>query len=267
MASNSRGKSTKQIEVVLRGPPDTPTELFAHNVTDTSVTLSWTAAFNGGSDQTFIVQYRYSKSAQQSVEVTAEKNHVTINNLRPSEEYVFSVLSANTEGRSASSSAVRLRTRLGEDRSASVKIGTVHTSQIIVIGSVALVVLAIIVIASVLVYRRCRMPKQTYKPRTIETDCESLHTESNLSSRCSSAKSPEGNKSSEDSELIEMQGVGDCRKQLLDNEDGRSSCGSSAIVEGGRGTCFERSNSRLSDEVAMLNRGNRSIKLRSQYTT
>ncbi|CAD5125913.1 DgyrCDS14094 [Dimorphilus gyrociliatus] len=56
-ASNLLGNDTKTVELALVGPPDKPFNLSFSELTPRSLTVSWSAGFNGGLEQTFEVKY------------------------------------------------------------------------------------------------------------------------------------------------------------------------------------------------------------------
>ena len=87
------------------GPPDVPSDVKVWSSGSRSISVSWVEGFNGGSEQTFIVQYRESTSTKWTniADVFSKlgllTNHTAvISNLEPKTKYLVRVLAYNKVG-------------------------------------------------------------------------------------------------------------------------------------------------------------------------
>ncbi|XP_041346662.1 nephrin-like [Gigantopelta aegis] len=95
----------KNLTFDVAGPPNIPSDLKSWSSDPHSVSVAWLEAFNGGSEQTFVVQYRSDTSAQWTnlTEVIPENGVNTIqkaviSNLQPKTIYLVRILAYNRYG-------------------------------------------------------------------------------------------------------------------------------------------------------------------------
>ncbi|XP_039253785.2 nephrin-like [Styela clava] len=194
VATNKQGKRTKLINIVLQGPPDAPSNLHSFNTSHSSVYLIWKPGFDGGVQQKFVVQYKeiqHGKPDTGYQKLVAETNEVLVEGLKANKRYTFQVFAKNSYGESDPCQSIVLQTAISstrESRDVWAVFG-VAKGYVITLAVVSLLIFIFVIGISVIAFRRCRIAKQSYKPKTIETDCESLtHAESSLSSRGSTSK-------------------------------------------------------------------------------
>ncbi|XP_053546879.1 nephrin [Bombina bombina] len=99
-ATNALGVDSFDIYLVSTSRPDPPSGLKVLSFTHNSVTLGWTAGFNGGEEQKFRVRYRWEDSGSfMYVDVFPPDATVfTITGLKPGTMYNFSVNAINILG-------------------------------------------------------------------------------------------------------------------------------------------------------------------------
>ncbi|KAM4652260.1 nephrin [Discoglossus pictus] len=118
-ATNALGVDSFDIQLVSTSRPDPPSALKLLSFTHNSVTLGWTAGFNGGEEQKFRVRYRWKDSGSfMYVDVfPPEATVFTITGLKSSTTYNFSVNAINVLGDSdyADNGAVMSVTTQGSD--------------------------------------------------------------------------------------------------------------------------------------------------------
>ncbi|XP_041379401.1 nephrin-like [Gigantopelta aegis] len=153
----------------LAGPPNIPMNVTAWSNGPHSVSVSWIEEFNGGSNQTFLIQYRADTTSQrtnltkQFPEKRLHINHTAvISNLQPETRYLVWVLAYNkygykgfTEGHEA------LTLAAGEEPSNAALIGGVAG------GLTGGVVIIVIVIVLVLLFIRRRNQNSTTSEKPI----------------------------------------------------------------------------------------------------
>ncbi|XP_041372804.1 twitchin-like [Gigantopelta aegis] len=90
---------------LIAGPPNIPMNVTAWSNGPHSVSVSWIEALNGGSEQTFVVQYRadtisrWTNLAEVILEKGLHTNHTAvISNLQPETRYLVKVLAYNRYG-------------------------------------------------------------------------------------------------------------------------------------------------------------------------
>ena len=114
-ATNSYGKDEIFYKIVRPGSPETPKELTAENITDTSIQLVWREGFNGGSSQKYFVQVKETKTGHEKYKLKKTKEisetFTVINGLQPNMEYTFRVKARNRHGTSDFSSEITEKTR------------------------------------------------------------------------------------------------------------------------------------------------------------
>ena len=91
--------------LILEGPPNIPSDVIAWSDSPYSISVSWIEECNGGSKQTFVVQYRPDTSTQwinhteMFPEKGFQKNHTAvISNLEQKTRYLVRVLAYNKYG-------------------------------------------------------------------------------------------------------------------------------------------------------------------------
>ncbi|XP_046570603.1 neural cell adhesion molecule 2-like [Haliotis rubra] len=118
-ATNDVGRTQLVYTIAPAGAPLAPDETVIHNITSTSVWLQWQANFDGGSPQTFSVEYRASGSDwrvwKQGIPDPGQGKWLIshINSLKPNTEYMFQISARNIRG--TSSKVVRDATTAGQE--------------------------------------------------------------------------------------------------------------------------------------------------------
>lgn len=92
---------------IFIGPPDTPTNIYLNDITTTAVTVSWTAGFDYGLDQTFVVQlssnamtWKNKTEVVKRKDASYQKFSEDLKSLHSSTLYFIRLYSYNTEGSS-----------------------------------------------------------------------------------------------------------------------------------------------------------------------
>ncbi|XP_041372797.1 synaptogenesis protein syg-2-like [Gigantopelta aegis] len=95
----------KNLTLYVAGPPNIPSDLTVWSSDPHSVSVAWIGGFNGGSEQSFVVQYRADRTSQWTnlTDVIPEKDFNTIQkavipNLQPKTRYLVRVLAYNRYG-------------------------------------------------------------------------------------------------------------------------------------------------------------------------
>jgi hypothetical protein len=91
-----------KINLTLSRKPDSPTEVRSSEKTSDSITVSWTAGYDGGEDQWFIVSYLKTNSEDSEVfsdPITGGENMYTVTGLEGYTEYEVRVYAENKFGR------------------------------------------------------------------------------------------------------------------------------------------------------------------------
>ncbi|XP_041346803.1 Down syndrome cell adhesion molecule-like protein 1 homolog [Gigantopelta aegis] len=95
----------KNLTLYVAGPPNIPSDLTVWSSDPHSVLVAWIGGFNGGSEQTFVVQYRADRTSQWTnlTNVIPENGVNTIQkagipNLQPKTRYLVRVLAYNRYG-------------------------------------------------------------------------------------------------------------------------------------------------------------------------
>ena len=114
-ATNPYGMDEIFYKIVRPGSPETPKELSAENITDTSIQLVWRPGFHGGSSQKYFVQVKETKSGHEKYKLKKTKeiteSFTVINGLQPNMKYTFRVKARNRHGTSDFSSEIHEKTR------------------------------------------------------------------------------------------------------------------------------------------------------------
>ncbi|XP_071843219.1 nephrin-like isoform X3 [Apostichopus japonicus] len=99
-AYNALGKSTFQINVERTSSPESPTDVKILVITHRSVSLNWTAGFNGGLPQTFQVRFNTLDAKQyQYIDVDPPNStYFVVEHLNPETKYEFTVRGRNALG-------------------------------------------------------------------------------------------------------------------------------------------------------------------------
>ncbi|KAG9341768.1 hypothetical protein JZ751_018490 [Albula glossodonta] len=101
-ARNSLGEDLFHIQLLSTNHPDPPSDLKMVGISGTTVTLQWTAGFDGGLEQKFRVRYHWADSASSLyVDVFPPRDTTfTVSGLSPVTTYNFSVNAINAMGES-----------------------------------------------------------------------------------------------------------------------------------------------------------------------
>lgn len=114
-ATNSFGTDQIFYKIVRPGSPETPTELRAENVTDTSMQLVWRSGFNGGSSQRYFFQVIETESGHERYKLKKTKDiketFTVINGLQPNMKYTIRVKGRNRHGTSDFSTEINVATQ------------------------------------------------------------------------------------------------------------------------------------------------------------
>ncbi|XP_006824488.1 synaptogenesis protein syg-2-like, partial [Saccoglossus kowalevskii] len=139
MAYNEIGTKSLQIELVPITIPEKPT-ITETSVTDTTITITWTAGFNGGRPQTFTVKYQNLETLDEakSTEMKgdgSESYTYTIEGLKADTEYTVWVLATNTKGEQEVKSSV-LKTGKTDQNSCIICVGVAALLTVLLCCSV-----------------------------------------------------------------------------------------------------------------------------------
>ncbi|XP_023214291.1 synaptogenesis protein syg-2-like, partial [Centruroides sculpturatus] len=111
IAINFLGKDTFQFLLVKRGPPETPVDLQAFNVSNNYIFITWKPGFDGGYVPSFRIRYK-----QLGVEkyffqdATTMKHQHKIIDLKPGTDYFIAVSAWNDVGHSNFTSEIKVST-------------------------------------------------------------------------------------------------------------------------------------------------------------
>ncbi|XP_046570606.1 nephrin-like isoform X2 [Haliotis rubra] len=164
-ATNDVGRTQLVYTIAPAGAPLAPDETVIHNITSTSVWLQWQANFDGGSPQTFSVEYRASGSDwrvwKQGIPDPGQGKWLIshINSLKPNTEYMFQISARNIRG--TSSNVVRDATTAGQETCSCITQVSDRLGIGVGVGlGVALPMIISLAITSVVFYRQ-----RSVKPR------------------------------------------------------------------------------------------------------
>ncbi|XP_067681107.1 nephrin-like isoform X2 [Haliotis asinina] len=191
-ASNDVGRTQLVYTIAPAGAPMAPGNTVVHNITSTSLLLQWQANFDGGSPQTFSVEYRASGSDwrvwKEGIPDPGQGKWLTthINSLKPNTDYTLQISAQNIRG--TSSHVVRDATTAGQATCSCVTEVSDRLGIGVGIGlGVALPMIISLAITAVVFYRQRSVKPggsdaaNTKHQTSIQADQDTLHTYSDIS--------------------------------------------------------------------------------------